>query len=115
MELVDAALDLANFGLAFDDHGLLEGELLWGELGVQDLSLTLGGSGTGGASLLLAWAGLPGQGQGRGMGGDSRSMLVLLYCELHAVDYGALPFCADLLRALEGDKGKLEVVRGLLQ
>ena len=45
---------------------------------------------------------------------DSRDSLVF-HCMLDALDHRALPFRANLLRALEGDERQLEIMRSLLQ
>ena len=45
---------------------------------------------------------------------DSRNSLVF-HCMLDALDHRALPFRANLLRALEGDERQLEIMRSLLQ
>ena len=61
--------------------------------------------------LLQTWLTFMQDGKGR----DSRDVSIILHCVLDALDDRSLPFCADLLRALERNERQLEVMRRLLQ
>ena len=115
VQLMDAALDLADLRLALLDHRLLEGELLRRELVLEDLRLPLRRRGARRAGFVSAQDGRDQRRAGTSAAGCSRGGLFLLYGELYAFDHRALPLRADLLCALEGDKGELEVVGCLLQ
>lgn len=86
-QLVNPSLNFPNLSLALLDERLLIRELMRRELGLQYLRL----------ALLL--------GRRLGLVGVGRVVLVVINRQFHARDDGALPLRADLLRALEGDKG----------
>lgn len=113
---MDTSLYFTDFGLPLLDERLLVGQLVWRQVTLQDLGLTLVRRWWYRCILTPTTARSDSETLGVIPSNDVRRMgMLILNCKLYSLHNSSLPSRADLLSTLKCNKRQLEIVRRLLQ